>query len=828
MAHRIYVYNVSKNGKEKYSELLAEWNYVIPLLLMPLFFASPRVKGSLLYFDREAGIANLHRFYDLLGESYELTYKACFYEPRRQMFEVLENLPFACFEMDASDVFNMNEESHKEQAQQWVEDIQQIQGIFEQALESRDLSLLNEEVAKTGYESFRDILETDWIQYGLGYWEKSLYQHAAESFESNGLWGLKNRKGEVILEPQFSQLWVFNDEGIAVFLKDEKYGYIRDTGQIVLEAQFSEAFDTFSHESINYAVVQPLHAPEKQGLICADTGKWMLPPVYDAVDQLVYTDCFNVLLDDQYQLRNFQNEQVIQQSSAVPFEMHYLSADAHLYFCKQKGSAKRQYFQSNGEIFGEYMEDILSALSPGLIQVSPHKFQRKISVLNADGSVLLDEVDELKMWSDHYRSFVYRKQKKWHVYDTVSQSFLLPEGCDKLLNDAYIHFLKDVYLFENAGKYGLYDAQQHQWLIPMENDFSKIEYTDTEFFRCTATDGMRYYDAEQKYLSDLFDCIAPALDRYFPEFSQLTLYKGTQLYTINLQREVQQLTAEQVGQYYLKRFSFRGKDLKFFERFYQQWIEAQGTEYLKFFDADTLFQMAKQYQEKGCIDEALQYFQLAASKGHSESMVEAGLIYDDHEAFCNKEQAFSYYEQAAQLGNSWGWNNMGCLYLNGQGVVKDSTQAVMCFEQSMQLGNGQAYKNLAGLYYDGIDVEKNVELATRYYEQAEKRFYFCGEQLADLYYDAQDYKKVLKIIKRDNDEGYTAIYFALMHEGGIELKKNTKKAIQYFEQSLGYAEYYYALNRLLHYYGESDQFKNKEKYERWKSYIEENGIQLGE
>ncbi|WEI18323.1 hypothetical protein PY247_19130 [Acinetobacter proteolyticus] len=123
MAHRIYLYNVDHDKQNTYSGYLGEWKYEIPQLLLPLFFIQPIRKGYLLYFDRMGGIAYLQRFYDLLSESYQLGDQADFVKARQTMFDMLQNLPYEQFEMDATDVFNMNEESHRVQAQDWVEEI---------------------------------------------------------------------------------------------------------------------------------------------------------------------------------------------------------------------------------------------------------------------------------------------------------------------------------------------------------------------------------------------------------------------------------------------------------------------------------------------------------------------------------------------------------------------------------------------------------------------------------------------------------------------------------------------------------------------------------
>lgn len=831
MAHRIYLYNVNKDKQHSDLGYLGEWKYEIPQLLLPLFFAQPSRKGHLLYFDRQGGVEYLQRFYDLLNEQYQFSERAGCVEAQQTMFELLQHLPYEQLEMDATDVFNMNEDSHRQQAQQWLEDILEKKALYDQALEQRDLTVLDAVLARTGYKNFLDILQTDWVQWGLGYWEKSLYRDASESFEENGLWGLRNRQGEVVLAPQMSEIWAFNDEGIAVFERNAQYGYLNHYGKILLEAQFADAYDSFQLDGKNYAVVHPQEKPELEGLICVEDGQWVISACYEAVEQLLYSDVFNVFKAGQYRLVNLLHQAIVAESSDHPFDLDYLNEQVKLYYCAQKGSAKRRYFLSNGSYLGEYIEDVLQPLSNGYLWVKPNKFQRKICVLKPNGELLIDDIDQLKEWSGYgYRSFAYCKDKQWSVYQTETHCFLLAQGMDKLIEGEYLHELEDIYPFEHAGQYGLFDAKQQQWLIPLANQFERIQHVSHGLFQCITTAGSYYYDAKQNMLGTTgFDYIAPAIERYDPEQGLLTLFKALNVFFINPQRQMVQAKPDQIAQFYLRRFNFQGKDLRFFEQFYSRWKAAQGDSYFGQLKVNTLLKMAQSFEEHHDIAQAIQYYQAAADQGDSESMVALGLIYNNGEGVQQDYvRALDYYWQAVQLDNSWGWNNLGCMYLNGHGIEQDVQLAIECFNKSAQLGNGQACKNLAGFYYDGIDVEQDLELAKTYYQRAEQQFYFSGEQLADIYYQQAAYAQVAKLIKRDKDEAYTAIYYALMYEAGHQFKQNIKKAIQYFEKALQYADYPYALKQLLHYYAESEQFKNPEKYQHWQEYIESNDIQLDE
>jgi hypothetical protein len=60
----------------------------------------------------------------------------------------------------------------------------------------------------------------------------------------------------------------------------------------------------------------------------------------------------------------------------------------------------------------------------------------------------------------------------------------------------------------------------------------------------------------------------------------------------------------------------------------------------------------------------------------------------------------------------------------------------------------------------------------------------------------------------------------------LGVKTDLKKAIKYYEQANAYNAYEYATQRLVYYYGESLEFKNEKKYQKWKSFAEQNDFEI--
>lgn len=194
-------------------------------MLLPLFAANLHSKGTQLYADKVQGISNLRRFYDLLGSMYQLTYKKAFYEPVNQMFQFLEELPFDSFQIDGTDVFNMSEEKHAQQAKDWVIQIQAHYKLYEKAIQKQSLDSLQDVLASFGYQNFLELLQTDWINYGLGYWNDDAYKYGyAEVFIEKDLEGLRDAKNNILAPAVYQEIFAFIDD-IAVVKKDNKFGY---------------------------------------------------------------------------------------------------------------------------------------------------------------------------------------------------------------------------------------------------------------------------------------------------------------------------------------------------------------------------------------------------------------------------------------------------------------------------------------------------------------------------------------------------------------------------------------------------------------------------
>lgn len=820
MAHRLYVYNVDSKTGNQYQHYLGEWNYEIPELLFPLFSCAPRSKGKLLYFDKINGVARLKSFYQLLGEHYQLLYKKTYYEPVNKMFEMLDDLPYDTFVINGWDVFNMSEEKHSDQAKNWVFEIKEKSKLYDKALAKQNLSWLEKEVvAGSGYTSFLEMLETDWIDYGLGYWNDDLYKDISETFEDNGLWGLQDKKGNIITPAIYEEIYSFTEEGIAVAKKSGKYGYLRNDGKVLIECIYEEVYDALFIDNKNYGIIEIDHLC---GLINIETGEIVIPCEYQELEMLRHVYLFNAKKEDKYYLIDASHKLIIKDGFDEPFEFNY----SGMVYRSLEGTSKKAFYTFDGIFLGEHPEDVLGEISEGYYWVKPNKFQKKISIIKSNGSLLDTEVDTMMILNGNYTSFAYRKAKQWHIYDIKSGEYRLKgRTIENIYRDWFTQFMDNIFLLSDENGWGLYDADADHWLLPSSKEYKKIESCREEIFRVTTSEGMFYFDQKTASQSSIYDYIGEGID--YNE-QMLCLYKGDKMFIMNTERELHQVSDHQLGALYRKRHNLRGKDQKYFLDFYKTWTEKKGSGCEEYFDDETLISRAEEYIEEGNIEEAVRLYEIGVRRGNADMMVELGYIHvhNEYPEYYDLEKGIKLYEKAASKNHNSAWNNLGYHYQSGVGYPQDIKKALQCFRKSAELGNGLAMQNLGLLYFYGEYVLQDYDLALDYYKQAEKKLYYNNENLTEIYYQKSDFDNLQRYLKKDTQGIYSDIYYGIMYDEGLGVKISPKKAIKHYEKSLKYGCYTTALTRLLYFYKEDPAFADPEKYQYWKKFGEENNMDV--
>lgn len=268
MSQSVYLSNTnSPSAIHSNDVMMMEWPYEMPLLLQPLLISGGFIENEILYFDAKPGIDNLKRFYTFLDTTTSLiSHKSAFTAAKNKLFNYLDGLGQAYFSMDARNVSNANEAI-------WLADIAFNNAMINSAMDNNDISLLTYPQLKhvsMAFQSFAEYLNYPEYDYGWAY----ILEKQEEIYEENGLWGLKDPEGKILLPPQFDEFYEFSEQGIALVLKEQKYGYVHKSGEIIATPEWDEAYD---FDDADLAIIQ------RNGLLgLIDlSGKIVTEPAYE-------------------------------------------------------------------------------------------------------------------------------------------------------------------------------------------------------------------------------------------------------------------------------------------------------------------------------------------------------------------------------------------------------------------------------------------------------------------------------------------------------------------------------------------------------------------
>ena len=90
------------------------------------------------------------------------------------------------------------------------------------------------------------------------------------------------------------------------------------------------------------------------------------------------------------------------------------------------------------------------------------------------------------------------------------------------------------------------------------------------------------------------------------------------------------------------------------------------------------------------LDEAINWYRLAADKGNQYAQYTLGKIFEESEEKRDYSQAFKWYEKAAKAGNGFAQYKLGMFFLNGKGVIPNQESAHIWLNLSSSTGNFMA------------------------------------------------------------------------------------------------------------------------------------------
>ncbi|GBB84167.1 hypothetical protein RclHR1_01080023 [Rhizophagus clarus] len=156
----------------------------------------------------------------------------------------------------------------------------------------------------------------------------------------------------------------------------------------------------------------------------------------------------------------------------------------------------------------------------------------------------------------------------------------------------------------------------------------------------------------------------------------------------------------------------------------------------------------------------------------------------------NKKKAFKLYQKSADLGNTFGMNNLGYCYARGICTDTDYQKAFALYQKAADLGNALGLNNLGYCYDNGIgtdiDYQKAFEL---YHRSADLGNVFGINNLGYCYNYGigtdVDYQKAFELYQNAANLGYNLAQYniALMYENGEGVVKSMNQAIIWYKKS---------------------------------------------
>lgn len=116
------------------------------------------------------------------------------------------------------------------------------------------------------------------------------------------------------------------------------------------------------------------------------------------------------------------------------------------------------------------------------------------------------------------------------------------------------------------------------------------------------------------------------------------------------------------------------------------------------------------------LETAVEWYKKAAEQCHPWSARMVGYYYGWENI--DYEKALKYTAIAAELGVAEGYNDLGILHENGNGVAQDNIKAVECYQEAANMGERFAQCNLGFMYLGGKGVTCDRQKAKEWFEKS--------------------------------------------------------------------------------------------------------------
>lgn len=189
--------------------------------------------------------------------------------------------------------------------------------------------------------------------------------------------------------------------------------------------------------------------------------------------------------------------------------------------------------------------------------------------------------------------------------------------------------------------------------------------------------------------------------------------------------------------------------------------------------------------------ESFTWYQKAADEGNSDAMNSVGVAYSY--GLGGKPdfgKAAEWYQKAADRGSWWGTCNLAGLYVAGSGVPRDYQKAVTLYQVVATRGMTQAMVALGDLYRNGTGVSKDYAQALSWYQKAAGQNDAEGENNVGWMYQngfgvTRDYQQALAWYQKAAAEGNADAENNLgwFYQHGLAVQADNTQATAWYQKA---------------------------------------------
>ena len=224
---------------------------------------------------------------------------------------------------------------------------------------------------------------------------------------------------------------------------------------------------------------------------------------------------------------------------------------------------------------------------------------------------------------------------------------------------------------------------------------------------------------------------------------------------------------------------------------------AEGTNWYKkameHGSTDALFNLGvSYYQGEGVVkdlQEAKRLFEKSSAQGYDKAQLFIGIILEDTNASC--DEIVAAYKKAAEMGCTEAQDYLGNWYEEGEnGLPVDYQEAYRWYQKAAEQGDSYAQYDIGWLFDNGLGVKENKREAVKWFKRAaSKNNVSAIYRLGLCYYFANgvgmDRREALKLFRKaakDNHAGAICKIGDYYYEGCL-VEENKEEALKYYEKA---------------------------------------------